>query len=263
MELRCTQHFPNTNSQHPSKNAAAAANNSQNLLASVSKLRCVFAFSCFCSFFLSRIMYLNSQQNNWEEVKCDPMKSLSPLTDPRAITQRCSNEVQLEFPRSKLFKQTSWKQTEEQSYQWPLMGFQRFELLNYQAALKSVPCLEEVLTGNVPGEEESAKAQTEIGIIWGVRCSWGWGNTPVLHLLKNDLIFQSIWRLLQGFSSVDKVHNHTFAWCNSPVVLHKPAASVKSSSCFASRHKKEAGLHPVLSCQTQWSQHRHNMFIQH
>lgn len=188
MELRCTQHFPNTNSQHPSKNTAAAAKNSQNLLASVSKL-------CFCFFlfffFLLRSMHLSSQQNNWEEVKCDPMKSLSLLTAPGAITQHSSNELQLEFPRSKLFKQTSWKQTEEQSYQWPLMGFQRVEA----AQLTGSPKISALLGGSSHrylARRGGACEGTGRNLgFWGVR-SRDWGNTPVLHLLKNDLISQSI-----------------------------------------------------------------------
>lgn len=46
------------------------------------------------------------------------MKLLSLLTDNAAIAHSALlNELQFEFPRFKLFKQTSWKQAREKSYQ--------------------------------------------------------------------------------------------------------------------------------------------------
>lgn len=79
-------------------------------------------------FFLLRSTHLSSQQNNCEDIKCNFMKLLSLLTDNTAITHSALlNELQFEFPRFKLFKQTSWNQAREKSYQWPLMVFQRLD----------------------------------------------------------------------------------------------------------------------------------------
>lgn len=71
------------------------------------------AFFLFSFFFFLRSTHLSSQQNNCEDINCDFMKLLSLLTDNTAIIHSALlNELQFEFPRFKLFKQTSWKQAQ-------------------------------------------------------------------------------------------------------------------------------------------------------